>query len=479
MTTIVSFIRHPQRLLDISWQEWLRIAMIPGAVLVSALLGYRLPPGRFSLVLAFFVGLAGMFILLERPGLGLLSLIPIGMAVRYYGPAGLNASVILVALMTVLWLVDMLVRRRRFTLVPSRTTLPVLVLMGVALLAFLFGQFPWFSFAQNAPMDAQLGGLAIFIFSASAFLLVANQVRNVRWLEAMTWLFLVLGGLLIIGRLLPTIIGPLSHSVFTSGAIGGVFYAWLPALALSQGLLNKDLKLGWRVVLIGLVVATLYVAYVYNYDWKSGWIPSFIAVGVITWLYSWKLALTVTLVFALPVITLVPQYLSSDAYSISTRFDAWQIMLEIIKVSPVLGLGFANYYWYTPLFRIRGWEVRFNSHNNYVDIVAQTGLVGLLCFFWFFIEIAWLAWELRKRVPPGGFAHAYVYGAFGGIAGTLAAAMLGDWVLSFVYNVGFGGFRTGVLAWVFLGGLVVLEQIYIRNNVAGRSDQAAVRASHS
>jgi hypothetical protein len=41
--------------------------------------------------------------------------------------------------------------------------------------------------------------------------------------------------------------------------------------------------------------------------------------------------------------------------------------------------------------------------------------------------------------------------------------MLGDWVLPFVYNVGLSGFRTGALAWFFLGGLVVLEKLYVRN----------------
>jgi len=34
--------------------------------------------------------------------------------------------------------------------------------------------------------------------------------------------------------------------------------------------------------------------------------------------------------------------------------------------------------------------------------------------------------------------------------------MLADWFLPFVYNIGFAGFRTSALAWMFLGGLVAL-----------------------
>jgi hypothetical protein len=86
-------------------------------------------------------------------------------------------------------------------------------------------------------------------------------------------------------------------------------------------------------------------------------------------------------------------------------------------------------------------------------------LLGLVCFIWFAWEAWRLGWRLRARVPDG-FAQAYVYGALGGLAGTLAAGMLADWVLPFVYNIGLAGFRASVLGWLFLGGLVALEQMY-------------------
>jgi hypothetical protein len=136
-------------------------------------------------------------------------------------------------------------------------------------------------------------------------------------------------------------------------------------------------------------------------------------------------------------------------------------MLEIIKINPILGLGPANYYWYTPAYSIMGWNVFFNSHNNYIDILAQTGILGLICFLWFFGEMFVLGWRLQFRVPDG-FEKAYVYSALGGIAGTLAAAMLGDWVIPFVYNVGLDGLRAAMIGWLFLGGLVALEQIYTK-----------------
>jgi O-antigen ligase len=161
--------------------------------------------------------------------------------------------------------------------------------------------------------------------------------------------------------------------------------------------------------------------------------------------------------------------LADNSYSLMTRLEAWRIVLEIVKINPFLGLGPSNYYFYTPLFPILGYSVQFNSHNNYVDIIAQTGFLGLLCFFWLAGEIGLLGWNLRERVPQGSFARAYVYGALGGLAGSLAAAMLGDWLIPFVYNIGLAGFRASVLAWLFLGGLVVIESTFHNNRVSSTS----------
>jgi O-antigen ligase len=253
--------------------------------------------------------------------------------------------------------------------------------------------------------------------------------------------------------------GPVNRLVFQPQAIGGIFWACMPALALAQALFNRDLKMGWRVALVVLVVAAVYVAYVQNYRWKSGWMPALAGIGMLIWLRSPRAGLVITLAGSLMAARLIPDLLASDSYSISTRFDAWLIMAEIVKVSPIVGMGFGNYYFYTPLFGIRGFEVSFNSHNNYVDIIAQTGIIGLISLLWFFLAVGRLGWRLRNRAPEG-FPRAYVYGVLAALVASLVAGMLGDWMLPFVYNIGLQGFRTGVLIWFFLGGLVLIDSLY-------------------
>ena len=145
-----------------------------------------------------------------------------------------------------------------------------------------------------------------------------------------------------------------------------------------------------------------------------------------------------------------------NEYSLMTRLEAWKILWQIFQISPLIGIGPSNYYWYTPLFPILGYPVNFNSHNNYVDLVLQTGVLGLVCFGWFFAALGLVSWQLRTTAPPG-FARAYVYGAIGGIGGTLLAGMLGDWVIPFVYNIGYEGMRSSLLGWIFMGGLVAIN----------------------
>ena len=71
--------------------------------------------------------------------------------------------------------------------------------------------------------------------------------------------------------------------------------------------------------------------------------------------------------------------------------------------------------------------------------------------------------RLRQRIPEGGFEWAFVVACLAGVPGTAVAAFLGDWVLPFVYNVNMRGMRASIMGWLFLGGLVVLERIYIHN----------------
>jgi hypothetical protein len=141
-----------------------------------------------------------------------------------------------------------------------------------------------------------------------------------------------------------------------------------------------------------------------------------------------------------------------------TRAEAWRVLWQIAERSPFFGTGLANYYYYSENFPILGWYVPFISHNNYQDLLVQTGLVGLLAFCWFGGEVMWMAFRLSLRAPEG-FPRAYSLSVFGGVVGSLASGMLGDWIIPFYYNAGVLGFRSSLLFWVFAGGALALRRM--------------------
>jgi hypothetical protein len=454
--------------------SWLSILIIIGVLGFSIITSYFASPHQKEYVFLLVCGLGALVLFLRQPTLGLILTLIGSMFSSFSGRSNLNVAVLGVAALLGLWFLNMLVHQRQFRIVRSRPMLPAIIFIVISILAFMIGQLPFFTFAQHAPLDAQIGGFAIFVLSLSVFIMVANQIDDIRWLERLSWTFIALGAIYVLGRLFHW--GGIDR-IFQSGfSAGSMFWTWLAALSASQVIYNQRLSLFLRLTLVGLLIAIFYVAYIQAGDWKSGWLPPLAAVTVIILLRFRKLALALIPLLIIAAIYLSTRSISTEEYSWGTRLDAWKIVLEIAKVNPILGLGFANYYWYTPLFSIRGWFVSFNSHSQYIDLIAQTGILGLGCFLWLFWETGWLGWRLRDRVPEG-FARAYVYGVLGGLVGTLVAGALVDWVLPFVYNIGFGGFRASILAWIFLGGLVCLEQINRRQEQIKKMDPIFVKGA--
>jgi hypothetical protein len=441
----------------------LRHLLVVGELLLITVLAFMASQRQLAFVLLLPLGVGLVLSCLRWPSLGIIIAAVSGMVIPFLGPSGLNVTMVLIALLLGFWLLNMMVIQHQIQLAPSQTVWPLLSFLVVAFISFGIGQLNWLPFALHAPLGAQLGGLSIMVLSAGTFLLVANQVHDLSWLSRITWAFLAVGAVYVLVRSVLPELGLPTRNLFPQ--VGTMFYVWLVAMAFSQAIFNGDLRPGWRWAIGGLALVTLYILFVLKFADKSGWLSAFVCIGAIIGARSWRAGLALVPVAVLAVLYLRGGVVATDEYSISTRFDAWIIMAKIIKINPVLGLGFANYYWYTPLFPIRGYAVSFNSHNNYVDIVAQMGLVGLVCLLWLFWELGRLGWRLREQAPAG-FAQAYVYGALGGLAGVVVVGMLGDWVLPFFYNIGLNGFRSSMLGWLFLGGLVSLEQMIVTQRLS-------------
>ena len=447
------------------WRSLTRLAIMVGVLGASVVLGAMASKWLVLLVVAAVGGVILFTGLLRWMEVGLLFLIPISFLLPWGIGTGteteINLTIIWLILLLGVWIIKMVVSERRVTLRGSRVNLPSLVFIAVTFLAMLAGRMQWMVFTtEQASIFSQIGGVLMLVLPVCLLLLTANVIQDDKWIRGMVWIFLGLGVIYTLAMWIPG--GGILTGRFNQKAVSAVFFIWSTALTGGMWLFNDSLK-GWRRWGMGVLLAlTVGTGFWFMRTHASTWFSILIVLGVLVWLKSWRIGLLLSLVVVVfgmwQYDAIIERIFRVEEYSAITRAATWPIMWELVKASPILGLGPSNYYFYTPLFSLMGYYIKFNSHNNYWDIAAQVGLVGLGVFVWLAATLGATGIKLR-RVVKQGFSRGYVNGAIAGMVGTLAVGMLGDWFMPFVYNIGFDGFRGAVFAWLFLGGMLAYEQM--------------------
>ena len=465
-----------QRPLTIQTPAVTRILLV--LLVLAAAVAMSLQPKAIYLAIPF--GLVGLALLLARPQLGYLAMI-IGSLVIPFGigtgsESKLHPGMMVLGGLLVIWGLEVLLKRfKPMRKIQEPTTAPLLLFLLTVILAFTAGQLIWFPQITAAPLRAQLGGVGIFLLSAGAYLLAANRITKISWLQQMMWLFMLIGIGYVLAQFVPRLTN-ITDYVFertASGATGSIFWIWLAAFITSQGLVNKKLPILVRLLLLSMLVPMLYFCVVLNREWTSGWLPTILVIGLVVWQAypRWRLPMFVGggALMAFRLWQSVQKYVLTDSnsYSLDTRLAAWSTLWEMIKINPIFGFGPSNYYYYTPLFPILGYRVNFNSHNNYIDLIAQVGFLGLIAFGFFAWRSVRYVGGVPARMPADGFERSYAVAAFAGWTATLVSGMLGDWFLPFVYNLGFVGTRSSLLAWLFVGGVIALDRLVVPAKSSG------------
>lgn len=441
----------------------LTLGLILALLVIEVLLGTGLVPKvgaqiRPETIVTAVGAVLILLVTLKRIEYGIVLLPIVAAAVPFSVGTGtgsvLVASLLFAAFLIGLRIVLMLIRRD-LLIVDSPINLPLLGFVVTAFLATLNSNvmrdpivYVWPSF----PL-VQMGGLGVIVISAGLLWVVMNSIRDLRWIRWLVWVFLGIGGIVIVAY------GLRFASALAKLEAGGLFSMWVVALAFGQALYNHQLPRWGRVGLLLLAVAWLYRRFFPDGAWLSGWVPAFIAVLAISFLKSrWLSALTAVGVGFVVLLRYdelyTTQLVGSERAGNLLRLDLWRQNLEITKDHLLLGTGPGGYApYYMTFFPDRA----LSTHSNYLDVFAQTGLVGSFFFVWFMVALFLVALKVRRKWPTG-FAVGFASGAFGGLIGLAAAMALGDWFIPFVYNQTIAGFSHTVYSWLFLGALASMQR---------------------
>jgi putative inorganic carbon (HCO3(-)) transporter len=104
--------------------------------------------------------------------------------------------------------------------------------------------------------------------------------------------------------------------------------------------------------------------------------------------------------------------ISDENYAIVERLAHWQAAISMANAHPFVGVGLGNYEVAYPAYRVPSWpEALGHAHNDYLNLLAETGLVGLAGYL-----VGWaliVYWTLQALPRPDPVARGLVLGVLG------------------------------------------------------------------
>jgi putative inorganic carbon (HCO3(-)) transporter len=116
--------------------------------------------------------------------------------------------------------------------------------------------------------------------------------------------------------------------------------------------------------------------------------------------------------------------LTDENYAVVERLAHWEAALRMLSDRPLLGVGIGNYVPTYPAYAVPGWKDPLgHAHNQYLNVAAETGLVGLVAYLVLFAAFAGHAWGAVRSVT--GYAQGMALGVLG-VLGAFATHSLFD-----------------------------------------------------
>jgi O-antigen ligase len=443
-----------------------------GTTLVSTFLFNLINEGQgLGLILGLvpvlaIVGITGLVFVYTNMELFGLMVFAISILVNDGIPTGSGTKAtftfVLLYLWLFMWFFKMIVVERNFRLRPSPVNIPIFIFIIIVIISLVWSSTysePSVAYLLDSKIFPRLMTTLVLIISPLTYIFYANHIRHLRSLHFVTWFFIGAGAVYLALRLwLDRIPKPFNAE--------GQFPTWVGVIALGQLLFNKELKLWMRGVLGVIIAGWFYVTMTLGVSWLSGWLPLLAGFAAVTFFFSRKL-------FILGMVAAIGFYIFAYAgiqenfereneESGGTRSEAWQRVFDLTGRHILFGTGPAGYHFYftvniSGLFQL--------SHNNYVDIVGQTGVVGFTAWILLWGCMGLVMWRLYRVIPlmGGGFQKGLAYALLASYPCTLLTMALGDWVTPFPYTQTLQGIDYTIWAWIIPGLATAMYYITLEN----------------
>jgi putative inorganic carbon (HCO3(-)) transporter len=389
-------------------------------------------------------------ITLVRPQFGVLLLVP---AVPFgslrqvqLGVMNVGLTEALLALVLAAWLMRMIARREIRVAWPP-LGLPMLLFLGAILLSLLVADSVQYSAKE----------IIKWVEVLALYLLVANELDG-RWTRALVFTFLATGAIAALQGIYQFLFqsGPEAFILFDRfmraygtfeqpNPYGGYLGLILP---LAIGLVAAGvLRLGgrvklWWIVLAGGSGALMLVALIMTWS-RGAWLGFAAAVaamilavvvrsgrgavlGTVFGLLAAYILLAGGLARVPPSITqrfgdFVPYLGVTDVegleitdanFAVLERVAHWQAAWRIWTAHPWLGVGIGNYEPAYPQYALPQWpQALGHAHNYYLNIAAESGVVGLTAYLLLWAAALVAAWRATRRA--GGWQWGIALGVLG------------------------------------------------------------------
>lgn len=138
------------------------------------------------------------------------------------------------------------------------------------------------------------------------------------------------------------------------------------------------------------------------------------------------------------------------------RTHLWREALLIIKDFPVFGCGLNTYSIVAPGYKSGLAESGIYPHNSYLQMAAETGVVGLGSFIFVMVSLFTMSFRNMKKIKDRFYSN-ILLGLLAGLFGFLAHSFL---------DVNFYALQLAVLMWFVMGLIVAVQRIALKEEGA-------------